>query len=593
MKLSITRIIGFFLLVPTLTLGIFILLILFYSLLTQMDPNVHFTNLAGKQRILSERLGHYAHIVYLENQHRDRESLREYVAAFDRTLKVLEQGGEIDGLTLKPPPPEMYSSLDNVKQLWKEINSSLLVVANQPTNDPQSRIAYDFVISNIPVLTEKSDEVYWGFSEWDKRQRYKVFHILATLVGLSFVMLVAGVWTTKRYVTERIKARKKLEEALERAERSDRVKSLFLANMSHEIRTPLNSIMGFTDIIESSTRELVSPEEKSFFDTIRDSVKRLMRTIHGILDISQIESGTMEIKPILMDLGELTEKVVKECQPMAREKDLKLSFNSSMTDAIILADEYSIVQSLTNLVDNAIKYTEKGKVEVSLKGEGKNLMLRIQDTGIGMSKDYIDNLYDIFSQESTGYSRSFEGTGLGMALTKQHLDMNNVKIDVESTKGIGTTFTLTFTFESAEKQPPEKKVKVPAKPAVDTSQEPGTKPTVLVVEDDVGSQHLVRFFLKDSNEVLLALSVAEAKETLKKQAVEVILLDLSLHGDEDGLDLARYLRKTKKWKDLPIIALTAHAFVTDRENCLAAGCNDYLTKPINRETLVEKIKLYV
>ncbi len=389
-------------------------------------------------------------------------------------------------------------------------------------------------------------------------------------------------------VSERIQARKKLEKALKQAKQANKVKSLFLANMSHEIRTPLNAILGFTDLIKQSTQYLLEPEEQAFFTTIEHSGKRLMHTVHEILDISQIEAGTFDLNPKPLDLNESVASLIQEFRPMAENKKLELLYYPTVKDSIIIADEYCINQTLSNLIDNAIKYTEEGKIVVSLKDKGDKLLLTIQDTGIGMSDEYLGQIFEVFSQESTGYTKKFQGVGLGLALTKGYLDMNGIGVDVKSSKGEGTKFTLTF--KTYEKNPIKKTKESTQQVIVKTKEDFSKKPLILVVEDVFNSQNLVKFFTKEIYDLVFAVSVHEAKELLKNNPIELILLDLSLIGDEDGLDLARYLRKTKKWKKIPIIATTAHAFVTDRNNVLAAGCNDYLAKPIKQQELLKRIK---
>ncbi|NOZ04525.1 MAG: PAS domain S-box protein [FCB group bacterium] len=247
-----------------------------------------------------------------------------------------------------------------------------------------------------------------------------------------------------RDVTESKRINRELKQALVKAQQAEKVKSLFLANMSHEIRTPLNAILGFTDLLEQRIGPNVGPEEKSFFETIRNSGNRLMRTVHEILDMSQIETGTMELKPKLLNLERVIKNVIIEMSSFAENKGLELTFSSTAKDPVIKADEYCITQAISNIVDNAVKYTEKGGVDISLKSRNKQLVLSIRDTGIGMSRDYVQRMFEIFSQESTGYTKKFQGVGLGLALVKQYLDMNNVTIKVNSKKGVGTKFTLFF-----------------------------------------------------------------------------------------------------------------------------------------------------
>ena len=406
-----------------------------------------------------------------------------------------------------------------------------------------------------------------------------------------------GIQGIIRDITEQVKLEKKLRSALKEAQKASEVKSLFLANMSHEIRTPLNGILGFVDLLEKNLGKYAGEEEKRFFKYIHKSGIRLMRTIHEILDMSQIEAGAYDMKPIRLNLIKLVEEVLSEFQVRVEEKGLELKFLHEVSELFVVADQYSLFQAISHLVDNAIMFTPKGNVTIRVFSEDHEAILQIADTGVGMTEDYLENLFDLFSQESSGYNKKFQGIGLGLALVKRYLDMNEIPIEVESKKGEGTVFTLTLKAAPKESQVKEDKQKVKdLSKKTDSTSAPrveSEKPTVLVVEDDVNSQKLMGYFLRDKFQILCASSVPEAKEQLANNPVDLVLLDLSLFGDEDGLDLARFMRNAEEWKDIPIIALTAHAFVTDRENCLKAGCNDYLAKPVNRKHLLEKISAFI
>ncbi|MBC8549357.1 MAG: PAS domain-containing protein [Candidatus Brocadiales bacterium] len=398
---------------------------------------------------------------------------------------------------------------------------------------------------------------------------------------------IIGYQGTIRDMTEKIEVRKQLEKALEEAQKADRIKTLFLANMSHEIRTPLTSIVGYSDLIENSVIDKVGPEERLFFDIIRNSNKRLLQTIHSVLDISKIEAMSFKLTPEPFNLIETTDQAISSFHSQATETNLDLTFSFEVDNPIINADKYCIQQSICNLLDNAIKYTEEGFIAVKINEQDGQLILTIEDTGIGIADDYQGKLFEAFSQESMGYTKKYQGVGLGLTLTKRYLDLNEIPIELESKKGVGTKFTITFT--SIKK--PEKEIKK-IEPSVQESLETERKAKVLIVEDDINAQNLLKFFLRDLCDTFFAVSVAEAKSSLKEHNVDLVLLDLSLIGNEDGLDLARFMRESKQWKTLPIVAVTAHAFTSDRDNVLEAGCDDYIAKPIKRDDLLKMIKRY-
>jgi PAS domain S-box-containing protein len=250
--------------------------------------------------------------------------------------------------------------------------------------------------------------------------------------------------TILRDITERNRARRELKEALEQAQEGERVKTLFLANMSHEIRTPLNAILGYTELLEASTAHMVSEEEQVFFDAVKNNCNRLMGTVHEILDMSQIDAGTFKTHMKQHDLVELMEIATMPLRKKAEEAGLEFKVRSTTQSAPIIADEYCVIQSISNVVENAIKYTPKGKVEVILKGTRSTYNVMVKDTGVGIAKSNIEEIFKEFKQESEGYTKQYQGVGLGLSLVKKYMDLCNAKIFVNSKKGVGTTFTLKF-----------------------------------------------------------------------------------------------------------------------------------------------------
>ncbi len=254
---------------------------------------------------------------------------------------------------------------------------------------------------------------------------------------------IVGISGTITDIHERKLAEEELVKAKERAEESDRLKSVFLAQVSHEVRTPLNVVLNYNSIISEIIQEKLPGELESELKAVEDGGKRLMRTIDLILNMSLIQTGNYDIKLEKIDLKDLLVRLVNEFNSLAKEKNLQLNFDPGNVESFILGDEYTLAQTFQNLLDNAIKYTEQGKVDVKIynNGNGK-INVDVKDTGIGISKEYIPNLFKPFSQEEEGYSRKFEGNGLGLALTKKYIELNNADINVNSKKGEGTTFTV-------------------------------------------------------------------------------------------------------------------------------------------------------
>ncbi len=252
-------------------------------------------------------------------------------------------------------------------------------------------------------------------------------------------------------VKEDITVRKKIEEELrlakEEAEKADKLKSEFLAQMSHEIRTPINVILNFNTLIRDELGNKLNLEIESFFDRIELASRRIIRTIDLILDMSAIHTGAYEIIKKKIDLNyDILENLFLEYKPSADEKNINFKMTVNTKETIISADEFSTNQIFANLIDNAIKYTERGIIEITVDQIDFNkIVVKISDTGIGISKDYLPNLFTLFSQEEQGYSRRYEGTGLGLALVKKYCELNDALISVKSEKGKGTEFKVIFT----------------------------------------------------------------------------------------------------------------------------------------------------
>ncbi len=395
-----------------------------------------------------------------------------------------------------------------------------------------------------------------------------------------------------RDITELVEARDATRMALEKAQQADKVKTLFLANMSHEIRTPLNAILGFTELLKDTVGKKLDSDELEFFDVIRSSGNRLMNTVHEILDISQIEAGTIIAEMEEINLRPIIEDCVAENLQPAKDKGLYINMVFEIFDATVVADEHAISSSVSHLIENAIKYTHQGGITITLKEKDKKVFMDVKDTGIGISKEYQSKIFEIFSQESEGYTKQYQGVGLGMALTKRYLDMCEVDIGIDSKKGKGTTFILQFeNVVSLETVGTEKIRKFTKKEKQITSNK---DTSILVVEDDPSNQNLIGFYLKRHQyKIHFADSVSTAINQLNQHPVHLVLLDLSLKGKQHGLDLADIMKDTSEWKEIPIIVLSAHAFKADKQRCLDHGCDDFITKPVKQDNLIENIKKYI
>ncbi len=290
----------------------------------------------------------------------------------------------------------------------------------------------DEKITNQTVRITKSD---------DSKSYYEINRITFPLLDSS-----KGILMTIRDVTDRINYENELIRSKEEAEKSNKLKSEFLAQMSHEIRSPINVILSFVSLLKQELEECGISGLQEYFDSIDRGGRRIIKTIDMILNMSELQTGVFEVVPRKINLKkDIFESILKEYERMAKSKNIELILNVKARKTDIIGDSYSVMQLFSNLVDNAIKYTEKGKVVIEiLRNKKRELTVTVADTGIGISQNYLPDLFEPFTQEEGGYTRKYEGTGLGLALVKQYCSVNDAEISVESKKGKGTKFTVTF-----------------------------------------------------------------------------------------------------------------------------------------------------
>lgn len=276
-----------------------------------------------------------------------------------------------------------------------------------------------------------------GYRIWVESTLYPVFN---QNDEVEFVVFV------HKDISELKLAQEEIKIAKDEAEESNRLKNAFLANLSHEIRTPMNAIIGFGNIIVDIIKDKLDPSEYDLLDNFNIGIRRLNRTLTQILELSQIDTGNYELKIEPVDLKKEIENVLSNFNSIIEQKNLEVILNLDEKNQMVLADLPALNRILTNLIENSIKFTQKGYIKIETYSNFNRTMLfcSIKDTGIGISEDYLDHIFEPFSQEEDGYNRSFEGNGLGLALTKRYLDLINSSITVDSVKGVGSTFTFTL-----------------------------------------------------------------------------------------------------------------------------------------------------
>lgn len=375
----------------------------------------------------------------------------------------------------------------------------------------------------------------------------------------------------------------------EKAEESERLKSAFLANMSHEIRTPMNGILGFASLLEDT--DLSGETQQQYIKIIEKSGTRMLNIINDIIDISKIESGLMKVDIQLSNINEQIEYIYTFFKPEVEAKGMSLSFKNALPakDANIQTDREKVYAILTNLVKNAIKYSEQGSIEFGyehMENGDKYLQFYVKDTGIGVPADRQDAIFERFIQADTIDSRDHQGAGLGLAITKAYVEMLGGKIWVKSDEGIGSTFYFTLTDFSERNiknsVPDEDIVKQISTPSVS-----GLK--ILIAEDDETSEMLLSISIRMlSKEIIKVNNGFDAVEACRNNPdLDLVLMDIQM-PKMNGYDATRNIRLFNK--DIVIIAQTAYGLTGDRDKALEAGCNDYIPKPINNHKLKKLIE---
>jgi signal transduction histidine kinase/DNA-binding response OmpR family regulator len=415
-------------------------------------------------------------------------------------------------------------------------------------------------------------------------QTARIWGLVVSIIAL--IAVISAFW----YIVNQGRRQQKMITLLNESDKRNKevatMKEQFLANMSHEIRTPMNAILGFTNLLR---RTALNPDQRQYVQNIHSAGENLLALVNDILDLSKIEAGMMSLEETRFSLHSLMSSVSAMFSEKMREKELQFTTHiEKEVPDVLSGDAVRLTQILVNLISNAVKFTEEGKIEVyiSLLGqtaEQVRIRICIKDTGIGIPTEKQQTIFERFQQAETETTRRFGGTGLGLAIVKQLITIQKGTIDVNSNPGQGSEFIVELSYNVPDMAQLYEAALTAQEEAVSLQ-----KITVLIAEDNVMNQQLITHLMKSWRiDYVLVNSGQEAVNALKKKEYSIVLMDIQM-PDMDGYIATHVIRNEMKL-DIPIIAMTAHAMAGEKEKCLQLGMNDYISKPIKETVLYNMI----
>ena len=420
-------------------------------------------------------------------------------------------------------------------------------------------------------------------------------------VGESFNAMIEDLAASRNEIhqyqeslEQRIRQRTRdLEKASKKAVAASQAKSEFLANMSHELRTPMSGVLGMIDIVLDSK---LAGEQHEQLVTAKGCANTLLALLNDILDLSKIEAGKMVLEDVPFSPRAVARECIKSLGAKVERKGIAIrSVVSRSVPESIAGDPLRVRQILTNLLGNAVKFTSEGWVEVRLDtGIVEATGARTLITGAGIAPEKLPTIFDEFTQADGSISRKYGGTGLGLAITRSLVEIHDGQISVSSKPGRGSTFRVVLpctVVSEASARVKQRNAASTAPAAVDTG--PDSVKSILVVEDNPVNQKIVAAILKKRGyRVEIANHGGEALPGLDRSEASLVLMDIQM-PIVDGLEATRMIRLDSRWKDVPIVAMTAHAMTGDRDRCLKAGMDAYLSKPVNRQQLIAVVEKHI
>jgi PAS domain S-box-containing protein len=506
----------------------------------------------------------------------------------EKEFQLKQIAGSLDvvffTLDISSPKPKLTYLSEGFNKIWG-VNREIALANQKVWFDsvyPEDRkkifhLIREYVRTKNPVIqiefriTKPDDTIRWIS--------------VKTKVSLDSSRMTKQIFGIAEDITEKKLLELELQNAYNKSKESVNFKNYLLGNINHEIRTPLNAILGFTQILKEETSKEVIDE---LSDKILLASNRLLNTLDSIIELSDLQSDSRKLQFSEVSILELLKTVQHKFSSVAKEKNLLFEVVEPDQDVVIKSDEFLLKKILYQLLDNAFKYTQQGSVTLSVrfnKNEEENwLVVDVSDTGIGIEPEKLNTIFEAFRQGSEGLSRSYQGTGLGLTITKKMIELLKGKILVESEKGIGSRFSVYIPFELTNKKLSHK--------SNGNGNDLLEGKRILIVEDNPLNAEVLKLYLKSVVNTDIALDSQQAFELSEKYLYDLILMDISLKDGESGIEVMKKMRFRNEYRRVPIVALTAFTFDEDKNKFLQEGFDGFIPKPIKRNELIQEIKFY-